>query len=95
MPATSPEQVSAPLTTSVSHLANLATLVVADRRRLQRDQRADLLSRLCMARVAPAPRLALCSQQGARARERTPPAALRFATSAHHVLAADLQAIGV
>jgi hypothetical protein len=34
-----------------------------------------------MARVAPGVRLALCSQQGAHARERTSPAALPFATS--------------
>jgi hypothetical protein len=37
----------------VPQFANLPTLVVDDRRCLQRDQGADLLSRLCLARVEP------------------------------------------
>jgi hypothetical protein len=39
----------APNSTSSPLIANLATLVLDDRRRLQRTQRADLLSRLCLA----------------------------------------------
>ena|SRR5579884_908298 len=56
--------------------------MVDDRRRLQRDQHADLLSRLCMASTALDVRLAPGSQQGADARETDARAASLFATSA-------------